>query len=262
MIICADDYGLREDVDRAILELCQSGKLNAVSSLVLLERCNRELMKSLLAHQTKVDIGLHLCLTDEGLPLSLLPPENQLPDFKSLFLRALSGMVRSQNIRRQVAVQHELFIAKCGRRPDFIDGHLHVHQLPGVRQGLLDFVSGLPPEGRPYLRNTGLPVRELRRRKLPWLKAGLIGAFGARMQRASHAAGVPSNDGFAGIYDFKNWRRYPEYLPKFADCLRHPNGMLVVHPGLEEDWRRQEFESLRDHAPPAERLNRFQPAPV
>ena len=258
MIICADDYGLRGDIDQAILELCNRGRLSAVSCMVLFERCDSEVMKPLLAQQAKVDVGLHLCLTDEGLPLSLSPPEIKLPNFKSLFWRALSGRIKSRNMLRLITVQYELFIAKCGRRPDFIDGHLYVHQLPGVRQGLLDFVSGLRPEHRPYIRNTGMPVRELRRRKLPWRKAALIGVFGKRMKAALHRAGVPANDGFAGIYDFNNWRRYPEYLPKFADCLRHPNGILVVHPGFGEDWRRQEFESLRDHASLPERLNRFQ----
>ena len=257
MIICADDYGLREDTDRAILELCNRRTLSAVSCMVLFERCDGGALKRLLAHEDAVDIGLHLCLTNEGLPLSLSPPENKPPHFKSLLRRTMLRQVRPVEILAQVAAQYRLFTGKCGRRPDFIDGHLYVHQLPGVRQGLLDFVLGLPPGHRPYIRNTWMPARELRRRKLPWMKAGLIGAFGARMKQTLQTAGVPTNDGFAGIYDFKKWRRYREYLPKFADCLRHANGILVVHPGFNEDWRRQEFESLRDHAPLAERLNRF-----
>ena len=73
-----------------------------------------------------------------------------------------------------------------------------------------------------------------------------------------HPQNAPTNEGFAGIYDFKQWRKYPGYLPKFADCLREPNGILVVHPGLEENWRRQEFESLRDFAALDGRINRFQ----
>jgi hypothetical protein len=259
MIICADDYGLREDIDRAILELCNRRRLTAVSCMVLFERCNAGALKRLLAHEGNVDIGLHLCLTDEGLPLSLPPLENKLSNFKSLLRRTILHQVRPGKILAQVAAQYRLFTGKCGRRPDFIDGHLHVHQLPGVRQGLLDFILSLPPDHRPYIRNTWMPVRELRRRKLPCAKAAFIGAFGKRLQHALSAAQAPTNDGFAGIYDFKQWRNYPGYLPKFADCLRHPNGILVVHPGLNEDWRRQEFESLRDHAPLAERLNRFQP---
>ena len=258
MIICADDYGLREDIDRAILGLCSLGKLSAVSCMVVLKRCDATALNGLLAHQAKVDIGLHLCLTDEGLPMALPLPECQVPDYKSLFRRALVGKINPQEISRQVAVQYKLFVTKCGRRPDHIDGHLHAHQWPGARPGLVDFVRRLPPEHRPYIRNTRMSIGTIRRQKLCLLKSVFIGVFGGWMQNALHAVNVPTNDGFAGIYDFKQWRRYPGYLPRFADCLREPNGILVVHPGFKENWRRQEFESLRDFTALDGRLNRFQ----
>jgi len=258
MIVCADDYGLREDVDRAILELCRRGKLSAVSCMVLFKRCDPKGLNELLAHQARVDIGLHLCLTDEGLPLVQPPPDGKLPDFKSLSRRALLGRINPPEIFRQISIQYEVFVTQCGRRPDHIDGHLYVHQLPGVRVALADFLRSLPPEHRPYVRNTRMVPGAIRRQKLPWLKAAFIGWFGRRMQSDLAAMNVPTNDGYAGIYDFKQWRRYPGYLPKFADCLPEPNGILVVHPGFEENWRRQEFESLRDWAALDGRLNRFQ----
>ena len=64
------------------------------------------------------------------------------------------------------------------------------------------------------------------------------------MQRKLRAAGVSTNQGFAGIYDFQNWRNYGAYLPRFVACLPEPNGILVVHPGFDEDWRRAELEAL------------------
>src|SRR6266536_4724549 len=70
MIVCADDYGLRDDINEAILELAGLRKLSAVSCLVALDRCGSGTMKKLLRHDAALDIGLHLCLTDEGLPLS------------------------------------------------------------------------------------------------------------------------------------------------------------------------------------------------
>jgi hypothetical protein len=94
---------------------------------------------------------------------------------------------------------------------------------------------------------------------LPWVKPALIGIFGTRLGRRLRAAGVRTNEGFAGIYDFQNWRRYPDYFPGFAACLEHPNGLLVVHPGEDEEWRQQELAVLREFPFPAGRLNRFQP---
>lgn len=260
MIVCADDYGLREDIDRAILELCRLNKLSAVSCMVLFKRCDAESLSELLAHQASVDIGLHLCLTDEGLPSALPPPEGKLPQFKPLLRRAVLGRINPREMFRQISVQYELFVTKCGRYPDHIDGHLHAHQLPGVRVALADFVQSLPSAQRPYVRNTRMSIGSIRRQKLPWLKASCLGVFGRRMQSALRAVPAPTNDGFAGLYDFKQWRRYPGYLPRFMACLREPNGILVVHPGFAEDWRRQEFESLRNLATLDARFNRFQPA--
>lgn len=256
MIICADDYGMADDVDRAILELCAIKHLGAVSCMAAIQRCGSDSLKPLLEHQAGVDIGLHLCFADETLP----PLENEtqpLPAFGSFFRQTLLGRVKASQIRPRVSAQYELFLKKCGRPPDFIDGHLHAHQLPGVREGLLEFVLSLPANGRPYIRNTRQPLKTLREHRLPWLKAAFIGKFGARLAAELRAAGVATNDGFAGIYDFGDYRRYPDYFPRFAACLPKTNGILVVHPGENESWRREEFMVLRDASFASGTPNRF-----
>lgn len=263
MIVCADDYGLRDDINRAILELVRSGRLSAVSCLVAFERCSPAVLAELCEHASRIDVGLHLCLTDEHLPLSAsLARETRaaLPSYGKLLGNAMLGHLKAGQVEAQVAAQYELFRQKCGRRPDFIDGHLHVHQLPGARQGVVRFVRSLRSEDRPYVRNTRLPLRELRRRRLPWVKAGFIGAFGAKLAGELRAAGLPTNDGFAGIYDFRNSQRYAAYFPLFAACLTGANGILVVHPGQNEQWRAQELKVLREFSFAAGQPNRFKPA--
>lgn len=260
MIICADDFGLREDIDEAILELCGLGKLSAVSCMVGLARCDSRLMSRLLEHQSRVDIGLHLCLTDEWLPLSsgTAMPVSRYPTFGTLLRRALLGRLRADEVFKHVADQYELFVRKSGRKPDHIDGHLHVHQLPAVSRGFVDFVLTLTPQDRPYVRNTCTTVGKIRRAGLPWIKAGLISRLGVRMKRALRASGLPTNQEFSGIYNFADWRRYPEMFPKFAACLHDSNDILVVHPGRTESWRKSEFETLREYSLSDFRLNRFQ----
>jgi hypothetical protein len=256
MIVCADDYGMGEDIDRAILELCSSNRLSAVSCMVALERCGRDVLKPLLELKAGVDIGLHFCIADET--LTALENKKSLPAFGTIFRQSLLGQIRANEIRSEIAAQYELFLKKCGRPPDYIDGHLHAHQLPGIREGLIEFVSTLPAKSRPYIRNTCEPVKNLRKHRLPWLKAAFIGGFGARMQSELRSADISTNDGFAGIYDFKNYRHYPEYFPGFAACLQRKNGILVVHPGHIENWRRSEFEFLRDSSSAFGTPNRFQ----
>jgi hypothetical protein len=211
----------------------------------------------LLEHQANADIGLHLCFADETSP-PLEKATQPLPAFGVFLRQIFLGQIRAEQIRVQISTQYELFLKKFGRPPDFIDGHLHAHQLPGVREGLIEFVSNLPANGRPYIRNTREPLKNLWKHRLPWLKAAFIGTFGARMQAELSAAGVPTNDGFAGIYDFRNFHRYPDYFPRFVACLRNANGILVVHPGYNENWRRGEFTFLHDASFASGSLNRFQ----
>ena len=250
MIICADDYGLSDDIDQVILELCGSRRLSAVSCMVALERCDAVLLTKLRQHESAVDVGLHLVFADETLsrPVGAVAESSPpyFPAYGPYLRRTLTGRVSARETFQQVSAQYDLFLKKCGRRPDFIDGHLHTHQLPGVRQGLVDFVLSLPANQRPYVRNTHGPLRQVRQARLPWLKAAFIGAFGQRMRAQLQAAGLRTNEGFAGIYDFTDWRRYPELFPRFVAALPNPNGMLVVHPGGREDWRRQEFNTLRE----------------
>ena len=65
------------------------------------------------------------------------------------------------------------------------------------------------------------------------------------MQRRLHSLCLPTNEGFAGIYDFEDVDGFARYLPGFIASLENPNGILVVHPGRKEEWRRCEFETLQ-----------------
>jgi hypothetical protein len=230
--------------------------------MVALERCGAESLARLLSFSSSVDIGLHLCLTDEGLALSDCPAwpggrAPQLPMFPNLLARSFRGMERREMLET-ITAQHDLFLQKCGTRPDFIDGHLHAHQLPRVAGAVEAFVLSLPAESRPYVRNTYLSLSALRSRRLPWLKAAFIGGLGRPMRQRLRKAGIRTNQGFAGIYDFKRFREYPRYLPRFVECLPDPNGLLVVHPGRGEDWREQELATLREFVFPPGMLNRFE----
>lgn len=260
MIICADDYGLRDDIDAAILDLCHSGKVSAVSCMAALDRCDPKALQKLLPYKAALDIGLHLCFTGESATCSssAIGTTEGAPSFSMLLRRALTGRIDVAEFQHQISLQYQLFVQKTGHSPDHIDGHLHAHQLPGIREALIHFVLTLPEGRRPYIRNTAMPSRHLWRHRLPWAKALLIGTFGAALQKRLRDAGLRTNRGFAGIYDFKNWARYPQYLPKFAQSLTGlPDAILVVHPGSAEDWRSQEYRTLSNFVFPAGSPNRF-----
>ena len=53
----------------------------------------------------------------------------------------MGGVLDTDEIRAEVARQLDRFEAGLGFPPDHIDGHQHVHVLPGIRRALLTEVA-------------------------------------------------------------------------------------------------------------------------
>ena len=235
MIVCADDYGISPGVNQAVVQLVGAGRVTAVSVMAALERVDRQALEPLLKYAGCVDIGLHLTLTREDAG----PAGASLPSFRGLLVKGWLGMLREEELIQNIRGQYDLFVRKTGRAPDFLDGHMHVHQFPGVREALIRFVAGLP-EPKPYVRNTYMPLEKISGQGISPLKTWLISIPGGKMKRALEQAGVRTNDGFAGIYDFAQYGNYPEYLKKFLGPEAGPQTIMMCHPGSEEPWRAAE----------------------
>ena len=263
MIICADDFGLTQDIEHATLELAEQGRLSAVSCMVAVPQASPARCLPLQTLAARLDLGLHLVLTDTA-PLS--PPDSapslcgapgRFWSFGELLRRTAMGCVDGDEVGREIAVQYERFCAWFGRPPDFVDSHLHVHQFPGVRDALVRFLTSRPAAQRPYVRNTRMPTAKLLRQGVSFWKCWTIGICGRRMWQAAYRAELATNRGFAGIYDYRNPSAYPRHLSRFLACMESPTGILMVHPGLVEPWRRAEYEALRSAPLPAGVPTRF-----
>lgn len=262
MIICADDYGLAPDINAAILELAGEGRVTAVSCMVNRECLTQSALDALLALGGRIDIGLHLDLAGARPAADAVGPRPELlaggrfPEFGDLLRLSLRHALRREDFEPEIRAQYDTFVRRAGRPPDFIDSHLHVHQFRGIRDALVGVVAGLPAASRPYLRNAAMPLGKLCRQRVSFWKNALIGLYGRRMLERVRAAGLATNDGFAGIYDYREWRHYAKYLARFARCMESDRGILMVHPGLDEAWRRAEYAGLKDMSPEVPR-NRF-----
>jgi hypothetical protein len=248
MIICADDFGIADDVNRAILELAGRRRIDAVSCMITMPWCGAVDLDALRSAGPGLAVGLHLALTAPAAagPLGSLGAGRAFHPYPALVRRAVTGRLRRAEVCAEVAAQHRLFGERFGRPPAFLDSHLHVHQLPGVIDGLLDFLVSLPAPERPPVRNTHAPLTKLLAQRVCFWKGAAISLFGRACRARLLARGIPTNRGFAGVYDYRRWRRYPAYLRRFAAHLESPGGIIMAHPGFEEPWRRMEFETLRD----------------
>jgi chitin disaccharide deacetylase len=211
-VLNADDFALSAAVDEGILELARRGIVTSTSALVCAPRWATA---ARLLDGVAIDVGLHLDLTTA--PAST---GKSLPDWLVLsWLR----LVDRKQIRNTIRMQCERFEAILGRAPVFVDGHEHVHQLPIVRDILLDELSRRYGNARPYFR-----VCHTARHR--GFKAELIDRLGSRpLARKLTAQGFPHNSDFAGVYDFRAEADLPALWHGWLGNLTGPLPLIMCH---------------------------------
>ena len=254
MIVCADDFGMADDINEAILDLAQGGRLSAVSCMVALPGFRASDLHALAGIAPRVEVGLHLVLTSGDTP----PHSGSVqPTFGELLKKSLLGQIDEEAMAREVEAQYRCFEELAGRPPDFVDGHLHVQQFPVVRDAVIRFLQQIDAERRPYVRNNAMPLSKIWTQGVSMAKCFALSRFGKAFQRAVRAARLRTNRGFAGVYDYRAYTAYPEYLRRFVDHMEDDTGILMTHPGTREPWRRAEYETLRGTTLLTGKVNRF-----
>jgi predicted glycoside hydrolase/deacetylase ChbG (UPF0249 family) len=233
LLLCADDYGIAPGVGVAIRELAAAGRLSAVSCMTVSPHWQSE-ARLLNPLEGRAGFGLHLTLTDQ-VPLGPMPrlaPDGRLPSPGRLLRDSLTGRLDGAEIAAEIERQIDAFAAAVGCLPSFVDGHHHVHQLPGVGDRLLDLIHHrLGPDA--WVRYCDEPLPALWARGISVLKAGTISLLGRPFARAGYRLGVPGNSGFRGAYDFTDRISYDRLFARFLAPPR--DGMLVMcHPGLTD----------------------------
>ena len=223
LAVCADDVGLVDGVADSVVALAAASRLSAASCVT--NAAGWRAAAALLASsRTTVELGLHFNLS-EGVPLSAALRSHwpTLPSLASVLTRAHLRALPLDAIGAEFAAQVDAFTAALGRTPDFVDGHQHVHALPGVRRIVLDAVASW--QKAPAIRSTARvlgPGAAFKR----WV----IEASGGRaLERALIARGVAHNRALLGAYDFN-----ADYRPLMQAWLAEApdeGGLLFCHPG-------------------------------
>jgi chitin disaccharide deacetylase len=229
--LVADDYGISPAVNRAIRDLIARGRINATSVMVGTPSFTKAEAQALVdVAAGRAAIGLHFTLTAPFRPLSAFRPASPDRTFLSLRQMLARGLSRTLDGRAAaVEAEHQIdaFSRAFGRLPDFIDGHQHVHLLPQVGDALLKVMKERTPTA--WVRQCG--------RTSPFLKRGsdakahLLDVLSRRMKSRSAAAGVPTNPGFAGAYNFGHRVSYDVVFASFLDGLPD-GGVVMCHPGF------------------------------
>lgn len=217
--LCIDDFGLHDGVNEAALSLRRDGRVHALSCMVGAPAWTSG--ASALRRDTggPTDLGLHLDLTQ--FPLTR-PPES----WSSLWIRGTLDRLSPAGLRDEIDAQLDLFERNTGRRPDFIDGHQHVHQFPQVRDALVDVLLRRYPYQKPWLRST--------RAALWQLKPMVISQLGSRaLTVEADVLAFPHNRRLLGVYDFTGGpARYESLLTRWLHQARQGD-LLMCHPSSQ-----------------------------
>jgi len=245
MIMTADDYGMSEAVDTGILELIEKGRLTATSCLTLSPRWKRAAQHITPEIRAKADIGLHLDFTEYAQAL-------RLPLWQ-LILKSHAKLLPKKALRLAINAQLDLFEEALEGPPDYVDGHLHVHQLPQIRDVLIEELCFRYGKNMPWIRVANPPIRD------GW-KAFLIGLLGASpMREQLGVLGIRHTTKLLGIYQFNltkdeyinrldRWLGFSSRKKQCVAFMSHPAKQLKSQPSVDPHFlsRAIEYQIFED----------------
>jgi chitin disaccharide deacetylase len=229
IVLCADDYGQAPAISQGIRSLIQNGRLSATSCLVnspfWLEHA-----KWLHPFKSRIDIGLHFNLT-EGKALSRqfidTYGENLFP-LSILMRKAFMRTVDSAVLEAELQAQLDTFISATDFSPTFIDGHQHAHQLPVVRDALINVYEKRLRKQKTYVRLVDVIIKasDFDMKKIIIYLTGTNAL--KRLLKQHH---IPHNPSFSGCYSFSKAHRYGSLFPRFLQ-ESSDGGLIMCHPAF------------------------------
>ena len=238
-LITADDWGLSPGINEGILDLARRGVVRRVSVLATGGYVTVGLAE--LKALSGVAIGLHFSLTfggtRRGADIGLLArPDGQFypSPARVAGLWLLAGRKRREQLRREadVLLQEQLAVLHDnGIAPVYLDGHHHIHLVPGVMEAL---VVRLREQGISRVRVPYDPARLCSR------VAPVVVLAGRARWRWPHLGLTFLRCVYPAAADYQDASRLARIVARSGGCE------LVVHPALRDD---ETAAGIPDHYP-------------
>jgi predicted glycoside hydrolase/deacetylase ChbG (UPF0249 family) len=195
----------------------------------------------LLEGAPDLEVGLHLVLTGSGerplaglgLASGLVGRDGQFLSNGRMWVKAWTGKLSRAAVADEMAAQAEAFEKFLGRLPAYVDAHHHAHQLPIIREALVELTGAgvLPAVTRLTIEPPGMLRRvagvRIKRAAADFLGKSAAGRFG-------HAGIVASRHYFGMIGAAELSREWP-WSVYFGNLPLHGVVEWVVHPGESDD---------------------------
>lgn len=256
LIVNADDLGWTEGVNHGIAEAHRRGLVTSTSLLAN----GRAFAGALAVAQSnrELGIGVHLNLSD-GTPTAaadlvktLLNSAGELEGGpESLLLKIAKRSLRCEEVEREWDAQIQK-IRDAGIQPSHLDGHKHIHMLPGL------FEIGLRLAKKHGIGAIRVSHEDSKLRSLlsagPKKSAGVLVKQGVQARglkllardarKMAERAGLTSPDYFCGIAQTGILMR--EGVQRLLEILPEGTTELMCHPGYADEELRQTHTRLQD----------------
>lgn len=250
LIVNADDFGLTEGVNHAIVEAQERGIVTSATLMANAQAFEEaaSLARSLADRKARFSVGCHVVLLD-GEPLlpadrvaSLLQPgplngnrqfRSKLNDF---VLASFRHKLDPVEIEAEASAQIER-LQSAGIRPSHFDTHKHAHMFPAVLRPLLRAARecGVPAVRNPFGQVWPLPIADLLRKRKLWRRfaeLNVLRNFASRFRREVEDHGLRTTDGslavlVTGFLDLK-------LFTTIVDSIPEGTWEFVCHPGYND----------------------------
>jgi len=246
LIVNADDFGVTQGVNRAIVEANQHGVVTSATMMASGRAFDDavELARSAAQRGAHFGVGCHVMLVD-GTPVlppkqipSLVEPGNGAGQFRTTFnrfaLATLGGRLRAIEIEAEAEAQIAR-IEQAGIAVSHIDTHKHAHMFAAV---LCPILRAAKAHGISAVRNPFEPAFSSRVGGHDWtlrkrrFQMHVLTAFGSGFRREVAAHGMRTTDGSVGVLatGMLDVRLFAEI------ASRIPEGTweFVCHPGYND----------------------------
>jgi predicted glycoside hydrolase/deacetylase ChbG (UPF0249 family) len=242
LIVNADDLGLHPDIDRGIEAAHREGIVTSASIAAV--GSSFETAVELCRRCPDLDVGVHLTLvgerplTDPAALGALVTEDKRFPEsHPDLVARALTLRLDRRAVRRELEAQIDR-VERAGIRPSHLDGHQHVHLLPGIWPTVVELALERHigwvrvPSFHPVATHGSRPMQVGLRLGLNVLQKRRRAGLGAL-----RSADVTPALGESGHLTFERISRGLERVPagSVAELVTHP-GVTTASLEARYDW--------------------------
>ena len=243
LIVHADDFGLAEPVNLGVVEAHDRGIVTSASLMATGPAFEHAV--ALARSRPELDIGVHLVLTEHqplterAVPTLARAGGRFPPHAKQLAREWLRGTISLAEVRTELDAQIRR-VRTAGFAVSHLDGHQHVHVLPGIARVVAELAAS---HRIPAVRYPAERVRPYMLWNPHHLKRVVEQVALATACAVSPLRGLRRTDGFVGFYfggrlDESNLARVLARLPagRTVELMCHPGGEGMRADGWQYAW--------------------------